>query len=441
MSRFIAVCLACILSPAAVAQWALHVERPLESAVDRGTLEQFGEACRLSDAQEQAATRLFEAHVQRFEAFVAEGTALKEKLNAAVAELPEQSIIERGRAKADVHRQLLPFAQRQRALDARILNEWKNLLADEQVLFWEPFVLNLRRERWQHNGRYTESDIDLIAILDDLEIDRHLADDPEYFNILLSDYARQMDAALQEVFDGYVRSEEHKHGSFLRQHLPKDEVLAIRRKYNATFPENLNNIRDQLSAQQIERVIDARLPEEVVDDATRKSRQRADERDRAMRNLNRQYRDEFLGLLPEKNQADLIKAYDRQRFGMYADPNRMPAMQLFGMLEDEHDLTESQQQALDELRAVYHETIASLNRQLANARDAAVRERYQGTDDGQRRGVDERLATQIEARYTFENETLDRIWAMLSEQQQSQIRKPDSLDPARFKISSREDAQ
>lgn len=149
------MCLATILAGlghcAAIAQWDLNNETPLQTSI---TLEYCDIACeilQLNSDQKNSLTLILTDHAKRFDAFASSWRDEYQAVNGPLRERNRASV-EHWEADGRFYRKFLPIANQQATLDESVLTQTRAMLTECQQELWNIFVLHWYETRCSGNG-------------------------------------------------------------------------------------------------------------------------------------------------------------------------------------------------------------------------------------------------------------------------------------------------
>ncbi len=388
-----------------IAPWVPGFEHPFRSSVYPKLVDALVEQVRLSDAQRRAVQRLQEEHRARFDTFAKAGEKLRSELDAAITDAENghvkvAAIIER-------EEQLAKLADEQAALDERFFTSIEPLLAEEQLPAWEMFRYRVVRTRWlARAGGFPEAEVDLIDLLETIAVDhelertRELSTEPEAFTLLMTEYARDIDRAVRAVAE-------------------------FRIKQNRTLDRSRNLQTDG------ERVWSGGMP--IGSPEHRewlRERRRGVDLQRNIRDITRQYRDLFVGILDEQFVAAFGDAFFTRAAQRWMNPERFQAPPLLQSLDrmEATPLSDEQRSAITSLVNTHDLTVQQVRREIIAGIDASIESRADpDLTQAASEAIDAKIYAAIERRNELDRQLVRDIWPILTPAQQEAIPRPSAL--------------
>jgi hypothetical protein len=378
---------------ARIEPWTVGYESPFRSAIEADVIELIKESIDLGEEQMNAIDRLYKAHQRRFEAFVEKNRPDRDRLDEAVrATRRGENWLEK---ELERERELARIADEQAALDARFLDEVKEILAEVQEAQWSEVQRRIRRHRWLGSTPvYLEGDIDIIRLVESVREDLDIGEPPPALGEALDAYSRRIDEALLTLAS-FERS-------LARTYFRRNEDRFM-----------MNERGDWYMGP-------AEDPGELNRQMRRRMRLAA-----KIRDLNREYSSLVERLLPRVCSRALRDRYQRLALHDLLDTKRLLADSFIEkqVLELE-DLTDEQREAIEAIRL---ESAERADRQFAAVVRAAdlLREtklKPHTPNEAKELGADVRSKAQEFVE--LEQNLINAVWGLLDETHQAALDKP-----------------
>lgn len=390
--------------------WAVMYETRWRSEITDQTLEELIDRVELDADRQAIAEQLLADHRARFAELVARGKVVEDEIHAKLAESRPSSM---DRAKLEVEREKLlsPFVDEQNALDERLLDEWATLINpdDEREQWrWRHFRWWLARDRWFFPAaEFPASEVDLLEVLRDAEIEPEDSIDPPAF---------------RDVMDSYAR---HTHEYLMKRiELERDIARTMEQRTFHRLETDGERVWQGRASEEYYAWIMVEMPRTRAASV------------RGLRDVHRTHHDLLVSLLPQAEHETFAQAYNRELLMRAWDYHRNPYLKsasvLFEQVKQHEGLFNAQQQTqFDAMELEFRTEI-----------EAAIRERIELTNRAIERKMDGKpiVATDNEvwARegrkalnrlYEVEGKHSQRLWEFLTPEQRMHFKEP---IPARY---------
>lgn len=378
---------------ARIEPWAVGYEVPFRSSIDAEVIELIKESIDLGEEQMNAIDRFYEAHQRRFAAFAENNRPVSDRLDEAVrATRRGENWLEK---ELERERELARIADEQAALDARFLDEVKEILAEVQEEKWSEVQRRIRRHRWlQSTPVYLEGDIDIIRLVESVHDDLDIGEPQAELREALDAYSRQIDEALRTLAS-FERS-------LARTYFRRNEDRFM-----------MNERGDWYMGP-------AEDPGELNRQIRRRMRLAA-----TIRDLNREYRSLVEGLLPHAPSRAFRHRYQRNVLHRLFDTKRLVADSFIEeqVLESE-ELTDEQREAIEALRLEFAERADRQFAAVVRAADLLRETKLKPHTPNEVNELGADLRSEAQEFVELEQDLIDGVWRLLDETQQAALNKP-----------------
>ncbi len=400
-------CLPAILSillamcPSVTAQswqpWADRIESPLVSQITQKTLDLLKEYVDLSDAQIQRVQQLYEEHQQRFAQFVSQWKPIREAWTKKLAAAETRR--DKWFAQLEREKELGRVADRQREIDDRFLEQVQALLTDEQINSWFLFRRAWHREQWlRWLSLFIDDQIDLAVLLkSDSDDEKEREDLDEDVQSILNEWGRVLDPLILSAVELRIESARKYHQSHEDGWIVFSEDGLVGSLPNGSPPEIRERAEEMWTVQ------------------------------RRIRDHTRAYRDLLYAALAPPENEHFLRSYLRSALDRYVPTESLVFVQAVDLALEIESISEKQQEGIDTVMQMYHETTVALDKQIIAAHDRWWDRRAR--DEGDRREREAQLRDAINKRYDAEERSLNELQMLLDEQQRQLVHWPELKRP------------
>lgn len=361
----IVVALSALPSPAQPMRFGGGMGEMLQPAFSTRDMERYADFLNLTPEQRDAAKALVEGYQSEYERIAREMRDASDAAREEFRDTRDFTVWDDLRPKFEA------FQKRRRELEQSLFNDVKVLLTDDQTSRWPALERLRRRDQSLRRGFLSGEAVDVIRLFDDLKPPPELRDRAKP---ILDQYEMEIDRALVE------RDERYEDGFSRGMDLWRaGDLAAVADVFNKAR-EAAVNVRD--ANRRYARQVEAVLPDDLRESFSR----------------------QFL----ERSFPRVYRPSDAQR--------ALDAAAAF------NDLSPDQRAALAELRASYSRELQSANRRWA---DAIEQQELTITPmDLMRGGGNPAVRDARVARRDLDRRTLDKLRALLSEDQSARLPEP-----------------
>lgn len=383
--------------------WAVMYETRWRSNVTEEVLEQFVERLELNEDQQAIAEQLLADHRARFTELVQRGKGIEKDIHAKLAEAgrssPERAALELEREKL-----LTPLADEQADLDQRILDEWATLIDPDDEMEewrWRHFRWWFARSRWLSPAtNFPDSEIDLLEVLREVEIEPDDSIDPSAFRDIMDSYARSI-----------------------------DDLIMRRLEVERGMARNYRRETEHRRRTDGERVWLGRASEDYYALLDRRREIRT-ETVRQLRDVHQTYRDLIVSLLPQAEHEAFARAYDHaliaQSWNAIDNPFQKHASVLFRQLKEHENLLDAdQQEHVKVLEAEFEHKLRTAIRARIELINAAIERRLHRSPSGTGPADSyQKTHAAVNRLFEIEDQFAQLLWAMLTPEQRTHFEEP-----------------
>jgi len=384
-------------------------EFPGQTSIPRDVVDLFDEHCGLSQAQRGVAEALYQRHLQAF-AHYAE-TVVRPALrrhNAAIKAIEDIAAQLPARIEAEV--ELGAMADHQNELDEQFLLELQTILTERQRESWEGFVHAVNRERYlSASGRYSDQEVDLLALLEQIELQPAEIHDAEALAGLREEYARRLDAALLQR----VR---------ISRALARTHYRDSRKQKEANRPVEYFDDDGRL-------VVVKSDPEAI--EAYRRKHQEHHDAHGVQRDLNRTFKELFIQQLTPTAADRLRDAWDRVVLSRWWIRENGKTWSFVTRLVESDLLSDDQADAARTIADRVEARRKEIARKQVRTSDELVAASWGGRKHGtweEAMTLREELQALVKKKLQIDNQGLEQVWALLTLEQRAQVEKPEPWD-------------
>lgn len=343
--------------------------RPAMSTRD---LKNYGDMLEFDEAQREAAAELLNAYQLEFEAASDQRAKKIKELSEEFQETQDHAVWQQMAPISEA------FSKRSAELETALLNDIKTLCTEKQLAHWPKLERTRRRERTLDRGVLSGESVDLVAIVSKLEL---------------------KDETKKSV----------------------DEQLSI---YELDLDKALTNRNKVLDEQTTAFTPGASIALDL--EKMQKQHQANVEAGSRVREVNQRYTRAVEGLLPEDLRARFLDEVKRASFpSVYKPTKSQRALEAAAKFDD---LNASQREAIQSLRAIHEQEIATLNEKWAAA---ITKEELDGSNGFSGGGMTIMIATQNDnerptnearrARYAADRKTMQNLESLLTAEQRERL--------------------
>lgn len=419
---------ALIVSTSAYGDLFTAAGRMWRSEVDQATLDRLNTEILHDPPRQAEAERVYEQHVERFQAFIEESRRQDQEWSDKIGALSRDEVGDAGlqhrlARSEDMLRQI--------DLDQQVMNEWKGLLLDEELAtLWPRFERHWRREAWlRARARMPSERVDLVQVVESLDLDWDAFINEKGDNVLeaaLDSYAERMDALLLRLNDLLLEQERQGPQEQLEQYQSSGE-------YSRLLMEGLNEDGTR-TVKDPARLNALRERRAEITQRMRDRRQKQFELRERIGRLNRLEYKAVLGMMPAEHAEAYQEAWLRQAMQWLWTRGFAATEAYAEQILAADDLTDAQRERIEQFLAEYRsqrvrlaESIVRHTEELWKVRMTTSRTvGYDPAGDYESKHVNPLLVR----RYNLENEMIEQITHVLTEAQQERFSVPNPFDIA-----------
>jgi len=375
-----------------VTPWTPNYEETLATNVTPRWIEIAVDELKLSVDQQSAAEALLEDHRKRMQSFAAPNKKTYDEFTERLkGTTPDQ--LQHVNIQIEREEKLAQVADEQARLDGRFLEDLKLILSEEQSVRWTAFEHRLRRAIWLNlPSFFAEENIDLIkmaqaATKDDLVLEQEAA---------------------KPVADAYATE---LHGALGRR--AEFQIQMCRRQYR--------NERDQYQTDG-EKVWIGYSQKRQAD--FYKERKKQVECHRAVRDVNRRYVQPIAAVLPEGAREEFLHRYAEECVKYLVAVKQLQARDFMRKLLTREDLSPVQSEAIAALLSEHETQFRQKCEALANLRGESKAVEFSPDGPAEGHAMAARLPGEVEQLAVWENQTIKRVWELLTPEQQATETQP-----------------
>jgi len=375
--------------------WAIGFETPLQSSIERKVLDLAKTTLDLDEIQSIELEERFQEHQRSFSEFAAHWRSIRDDLSKRMVRLQMDSLqmFELG---IESETKLEDAAHQQNTMDDSFVADIRRILNDRQLVFWPVFQQRFNRMRWlESRPAFPEESIDLLAVLESAgkESQFHVEDE----NLLQT--LRTYEESLDQKLSDYAR----------------DTVKAARtwlRKDRDRYQTDGDKVW---------------MGEAKTGDAKRakNDRQRTLSQHRAIRDVNRQYKETVTNLLPESIRSAFSKLYVERALRGFVRFDRLPGEPFLKDVLALANLSTDQHQAIDAFATEYRAKQPKLHDEILKAQDRLIEcQLSHSSTECENQQLPSKVEATIGKQVGAEQSLIDNLWVTLTIEQQSKLTKP-----------------
>lgn len=421
-----------LLAPRASGQLFTCASHQWRTQIDRATLERLKREVLLDEPRQAQAERLYEAHLDRFEAFVEQEQERVQELDDERRKFPPGDI--EGNILFNKQRIIIADAMiAGTELDRQLFREWKNLMLEAELeQSWPRFERGWRREAWlRAKSHFTDERIDLVQVVESLDLDWDEFLHEDGFNMLevaLDEYAERLDRDLQRLNAVLIERTRQQAREVLEAHTLLRDQDALS-KYAMAQDDPTAAWHDSELQKRLRELIGRQREINEVRHQRRQTELRARER---IRGTNRFYRRWVLGLMPAEHAEAFQEQWLRQAMPSlwrgYLEATERYAEEVLASDDLADDVRERIGQFKVEYRSRAVRLAESIVRHIDEWTKVCMTTSITADHNPGLEYEREHLDPLYFRRHNLENEMVDRIAQLLSDDQRKQYPPPKPFD-------------